>query len=130
MPRAILTAMTNSIVLRVLLLAGFLLPSAGPAIAAELRVLRYSTPTVIGPHPPIWRYNSPNQKPPFTRSARAQSVWNSNACWNECGAYCTWDLNACLYKDPQGHCLVYTDACDRYCQGTCRTQGGPFLPFD
>jgi hypothetical protein len=129
-PRAILTAMRRLIVLTVLLLAGFLLPPAGRTTAVELSVSHYSTPTVVSPHPPIWRYNLPNQRPPFTRSGRAQAVWDSNACWNECGANCTWNLNACLYKDTQGYCLVYTDACDRNCQRTCRTQGGPFLPFD
>ena len=123
-------AMKRSIVLTVLLLAGLLLPPAKPASAAELRVLRYSAPAIVGPHPPIWRYNSQNQELPFTRSARAQAVWDSDACWRECGATCAWDLNACLYKDTQGRCLVYTDACDRYCQRTCRKQAGPFLPFD
>jgi hypothetical protein len=129
-PRDILPTMKRSIVLAVLLLAGFLLSSAGPAAAAELGVSRYSAPAVVGPHPPIWRYNSPNQEPPFSRSARAQAVWDSGACWNECQSACTWDLNACLYQDTQGHCLVYTDGCDRYCQRSCRVQAGPFLPFD
>lgn len=67
---------------------------------------------------------------PFARSARSQAVWDADGCWRECQTYCAWNLNACLAQDTQGVCLAYTDACDRYCQRTCRTQGGPFLPFD
>jgi hypothetical protein len=121
--------MNRSIVLTVLLLAGVLL-SPGPGAAAEPGLSRYSMPAVVGPHPKIWRYNAPNQELPFARSTRAQAVWDSGACWSECGAACAWGLNACLYQDTQGRCLVYTDACDRYCQRSCRMQGGPFLPFD
>jgi hypothetical protein len=121
--------MTRSILLAGLLLAA-LLPPAGPTAAAELRVSRYSMPAVVGPHPPVWRYNSPYQEAPFARSARAQAAWDAGACWSQCGAYCAWDLNACLYQDPQGRCLVVTDACDRYCQRSCRTQGGPLLPIE
>jgi hypothetical protein len=122
--------MTRSLILTVLLLAGFLLPPAGPSVAGQLRGSRYSMPAVVGPHPRVWRYNAPQQEPPFERSERAQAVWDAGACWSQCGAYCAWDLNACLYQDTQGRCLVYTDACDRYCQRACRTQGGPFLPLD
>ena len=122
--------MKRSIVMTFLLLASFLLAPAGPLAAAEHGVSRYSMPVVVGPHPPMWRYNAPNQELPFARGARAQAVWDAGACWSECGATCAWDLNACLYQDTQGRCLVFTDACDRYCQRACRTQGGPFLPFD
>jgi len=120
--------MPRFILLAVLLLAG-LLP-AGTAAAAELRMSRYAAPPVVGPHPPVWRYNAAPQPLPFPRSARAQAVWQAGACWSECGATCAWDLNACLSQDTQGNCLVFTDACDRYCQRTCRAQGGPFLPID
>lgn len=65
---------------------------------------------------------------PFPRSERAQSVWASGVCWNECGAYCASGLVGCLKRDPQGHCLQLTDRCDRYCQNQCRTEGGPLLP--
>jgi hypothetical protein len=122
--------MKRTIVLTTLLLAGVVLAPTGPLAAAGLKASRYSMPMVVGPHPKPWRYNAPNQELPFSRSARAQAVWDSGACWSECGATCAWDLNACLYQDTQGRCLVFTDACDRYCQRTCRTQAGPFLPFD
>jgi hypothetical protein len=67
---------------------------------------------------------------PFLRSDRAQSVWDSGACWSECGSQCTWRQAACLETSLQGQCLAYTDSCDRYCQRSCRTSGGPFLPID
>ena len=66
---------------------------------------------------------------PFPRSERAQSVWESGACWSDCGAHCTWGQNACLRVDSQGQCIAYTDTCDRYCQKTCRTSGGPLIDF-
>ena len=65
---------------------------------------------------------------PFPRSERAQSVWASGVCWNECGAYCAQGMIGCLSRDAQGQCLKFTDRCDRYCQNQCRTSGGPLLP--
>ena len=67
---------------------------------------------------------------PFPRSERAQSVWASGACWSECGSYCAWGEAACLERDTQGQCLKLTDDCDRTCQRSCRTSGGPYLPLD
>ena len=67
---------------------------------------------------------------PFPRSERAQSVWASGACWRDCGAICAWGQAQCLERDSQGQCLRLTDDCDRTCQRSCRTSGGPYLPFD
>lgn len=67
---------------------------------------------------------------PFARSERAQAVWAADACFRDCGAYCAWGQTACLYRDSQGQCLKKTDDCDRYCQRSCRTAGGPWLPLD
>jgi hypothetical protein len=64
---------------------------------------------------------------PFPRSERAQSVWASGACWTDCQSYCAWGQSSCLRVDSQGQCLAYTDACDRYCQKSCRLSGGPLL---
>jgi hypothetical protein len=84
---------------------------------------------VVSASPPvIWRYNMPNHTLPFPRSDRAESVWASGVCWDECGSHCTWGVAACLTRDAQGHCLKLGDACDRYCQRECRTMGGPFVP--
>ncbi len=80
--------------------------------------------------PEVWRYNRHGPGLPFSLSGRAESVWASGACWNECGSYTAWNLVACLERDSQGRCLKYTDAADRACQRACRTRGGPFLPID
>jgi hypothetical protein len=123
--------MTRAILLTILLLSGLLFSVAGPVSGAELSAARYSpVPAVVGPHPPIWRYNGPPQEPPFPHSGRSQAIWASDACWSECGAYCAWNLNGCLYHDSQGICILYSAACDRYCQRACRTAGGPFLPIE
>lgn len=102
----------------VALLIGDLL-AAAPAVAADVKAA-----------PPVWRYSARSHELPFPRSERAQSVWNSGACWSDCGSHCTWGLAACLQVDAQGRCLKLTDACDRYCQRECRTSGGPLLPID
>jgi hypothetical protein len=115
------------VLLTLLLLTGVGFPAA--LVAAE-PMSAYGPPPVVGPHPPRWHYNGPAQDLPFPRSTRAQAVWDGGACWSECGAYCAWALNACLYNEPQGTCVVNTDSCDLYCQRACRTQGGPWLPLD
>ena len=125
MPRAIIPTL--------LLLAGLLLPAAtGQAAAAELRLTRYAAPPglVVGPHPPVWRYYRQPRALPFERSEQAASVWASDACWKDCRAACAWDLNGCIHYNTQGLCILYSAACDRYCQRDCRTQGGPLLPFE
>jgi hypothetical protein len=78
----------------------------------------------------VWRYNKHSPEPPFPLTKRAESVWASGACWDDCGSYSTWNLVACLDHDAQGRCLKRTDAADRACQRNCRTTGGPFLPLD
>jgi hypothetical protein len=124
-----LGAMMRSLTFAVLVLGGALM-STGPAAAADLRASGYSLPAVVGPHPPLWRYNARNRELPFARSARAQAVWDAGACRSECAASCAWAFNSCLYEDAQGHCLAYTDACDRYCQRSCRSYSGPLLPIE
>ncbi|HTT48721.1 MAG TPA: hypothetical protein VMG39_12050 [Pseudolabrys sp.] len=98
-----------------------------PAVCFALAML--SSAATAGA-PEVWRYNNHSPDPPFARSGRADSVWGSTACWNECGSATTWNLVACLARDAQGHCLRYADAGDRSCQRACRTRGGPFLPLD
>ena len=112
--------MKHALVLIAIVLGGLLLPSAGPAGAADQVVMKASP----------WRYNAPRGDLPFPRSERAQSVWASGACWSECGSYCAWGQTACLQHDAQGQCIKLTDSCDRYCQRECRTSGGPWLPID
>lgn len=122
-----LCAMRRFILPVVLLLVGF--PPQGPLAAAEQTISRNAAPHVVGPHPPVWHYNAP-QALPFARGEQAQAVWDADGCWQACQAYCTWDLNTCLYADSQGTCLAHTDRCDRSCQRMCRTRGGPFWPFE
>jgi hypothetical protein len=109
--------MTRSLFSASLFACLLLLPGLAGSAAAETDTHR----------PAVWRYNTPSP-PPFPRSERAEAVSAENACWNDCGAHCTWGVAACLRTDAQGHCLKLGDACDRYCQRECRTQGGPLLP--
>jgi hypothetical protein len=103
------------LILIALLLGGIVLPAAGPAAAGNGKPMRYA---------------APGQDLPFPRSERAQSVWASGACWSECGSYCAWGSAGCLERDAQGQCLKLTDKCDRYCQRSCRSSGGPLLPIE
>ena len=103
----------------------------GPAFAAEMGAPSYTQRySVAKPRPKVWRYNAPGAEAPFARSPRAQSVWDSDLCWRQCGAYCAWGMNECLQVDDQGLCVAYTDACDRYCQVACRRLAGPFVPIE
>ena len=77
-----------------------------------------------------WRYNTHGSELPFSRSERAQAVWGSDRCWRECESYCAWGMAGCLQQNAQGLCLKLTDKCDRHCQRTCRTTGGPYLPIE
>ncbi len=106
--------MKRAIVLIGLMFGGIMMPVHG-TMAAE---------RMLAPAP------APVRMLPFPRSEGAESVWASGACWNACQSTCTWDLPACLQADNQGRCLRFTDACDRACQRSCRTRGGPYLPVD
>lgn len=118
----------RSISLIIVLVAGLF--SAVAASAGD-RASPNTPPPVIGPHPPIWRFNGPPQDAPFSRSAGSQAVWDGGTCWSQCGAYCAWSMTQCLYDDAtQGSCVVNNDSCDLICQRACRTDGGPFLPID
>lgn len=107
--------MKRSIVAIAFLLSGILLPSIAPVVAADVK----TRPGMAH-----------GDYLPFPRSERAQSVWASGACWSECGSYCAWGLVGCLARDAQGTCLQLTDSCDRTCQRSCRSSGGPLLPID
>lgn len=101
----------------VAVLVGVSLCPTAPVAAADVSY----RPAVTRPH---------SQSLPFPRTERAQSVWASDTCWSECGAYCAWGGAGCLIRDSQDQCLKLTDTCDRYCQRQCRTSGGPLLPLD
>lgn len=97
------------------LFAASTMTPSSPAAAADASVPRASAPAIMLP---------------FPRSERAHAVWASSACLRDCGAYCAWGQTSCLTRDSQGQCLRLTDDCDRYCQRSCRTSGGPWLPLD
>ncbi|MGH6684532.1 MAG: hypothetical protein ACRECA_11560 [Pseudolabrys sp.] len=101
----------RALFLLILLTAGMILAEA-PASAGEIGVTTYARAA-----PAL----------PFPRGERAEAVWPSGACWSDCGSHCTWGIAACLSHDAQGYCLKLGNACDRYCQRQCRTQGGPLV---
>jgi hypothetical protein len=97
---------------------GILLGCAGifPSAAADVTLWReraVTAPTYLLLPPP--------------RSSQAQTVWASTACWRGCEQQCGWRFQACLNVDAPGNCAAQTDACDRSCQSSCRTYGGPLL---
>lgn len=108
--------MRYSVLLTALILGTMSIGAAGTADAADLAVYRRA-PAVV-------------HALPFARSARAEAVWASDACWNECGAHTAWALVGCLSRDTQGRCLTRADAGDRACQRACRIYGGPYWPID
>jgi len=110
--------MKRALILAILLAVGTLLPASGRVMAADAGPARYAV-----------RSGDRIYVLPFPRSERAQAVWGETACWQDCQRTCAWGLTECLYRDAQGTCLQITDRCDRYCQRSCRSQGGPFLPI-
>ncbi len=110
--------MQRALIVLAILLYGVMTMAAGSAVHA-------------GERPDMWRYNKHSSDAPYPRSHRSQSVWASGQCWSECGSYCAWGMAGCLERNAQGACLKAADACDRYCQRTCRPlfSGGPFLPY-
>jgi hypothetical protein len=80
-----------------------------------------------------WRQEATTTAPPvrelpFPRSTRTQAIWAEGACWKQCQISCTSGLNVCLQGNPdQAECVATADSCDRACQSSCRTYGGPLL---
>ena len=100
------------------------------AMAMGFACLSLATPAYAADLKPRITAVAPGLSLPFARSERAQAVWASSACFRDCGAYCAWGQTQCLERDSQGQCLKLTDDCDRYCQRSCRSSGGPWLPLD
>jgi hypothetical protein len=110
--------MKRAIVLLIMLTVGMLMAVRAQVAAAELGSVRYAE-----------RSGERIYVLPFPRGERAQAIWAETACWQDCQRTCAWGLTECLYRDAQGACLQITDRCDRYCQRSCRSQGGPYLPI-
>jgi hypothetical protein len=66
---------------------------------------------------------------PYPTSKRAASVWASDACWRGCTSSCAWKMETCVGTTDADLCRPALDACDRACQRSCRTRGGPLLGF-
>jgi len=66
---------------------------------------------------------------PYPKSRRAGAIWAGDACWRDCTATCNGRMAACLRAADADVCRPHLDACDRSCQRSCRTQGGPLLGF-
>ena len=66
---------------------------------------------------------------PYPAGKRAASIWLSDACWRDCSRDCTWKMEYCVRATPADACRPHLDACDRSCQRSCRTRGGPLLGF-
>lgn len=117
--------MALSIIARALLLGAFIAgvwaAPAGPLAAAELTASHLGSYSAAPVVPQV-------RALPFPRSGRSQAVWAEAACWSGCQSYCGAGEGGCLQVDAQGRCLKLTDHCDRYCQRTCRLQGGPLVP--
>jgi hypothetical protein len=65
---------------------------------------------------------------PYPTSKRAASIWGSDACWRGCASSCAWHMEACVSGTDADLCRPTFDACNRSCQRSCRTSGGPLLP--
>ena len=65
---------------------------------------------------------------PYPAGKRATSVWVSDACWHDCTASCSWKMESCVGTAPSSDaCRPHLSACDRACQLSCRTRGGPYV---
>jgi hypothetical protein len=110
----------KALVALLLLVGGLVIPALAGEIGMENRPLV----TFPGPHGRIVHQS------PYPQSSRAASVWNSDACWKECKASCTWKMEYCVRSSSADECRPYLDGCDRTCQRSCRGPwSGPLLGF-
>ena len=101
------------------LIAGLVAPAAAGGYKYENR------PEVVFPAPK----GGIAHISPYPMSKRAASIWVSDACWRDCSRDCTWKMEYCVRGSDPDACRVHLDACDRSCQRSCRTRGGPLLDF-
>jgi hypothetical protein len=95
----------------------------GPAAAGEYSYK--NRPELVFP-----RGNSETVRiSPYPMGKRASAVWVSDSCWRGCTGTCNGHMQACMSAYDADACRPHLDACDRACQRTCRTRGGPLLGF-
>jgi hypothetical protein len=93
-----------------------------PLSAAQAADAGMSRKAVVGPAATAQRV--------IPRSPEASLVWAADACWKGCAMDCGHHFKACLSADAPENCIAQNDACDRFCQRSCRLYGGPLLPLD
>lgn len=118
----------RALALLFVLVAGLL----GPALPGQALAGDYTyenRPEVVFPGGPKGR--GIVHVSPFPAGKRAASIWQSDACWRDCSRDCTWKMETCVRATDAGAdaCRPHLDACDRACQRSCRTRGGPLLGF-
>lgn len=106
----------KSFVASLLLIAGLVAPAAADDYSLANR------PVVVFPGGAV-------HVSPYPASRRAAAIWASDACWRDCKTDCTWRMAACVGAIDADACRPHLDACDRACQRSCRTEGGPLLGF-
>jgi hypothetical protein len=95
------------------------------ALGAAARAGEYA----LANRPEVSFKGGPVHVSPYPMSKRAAAVWASDTCWRDCTAACNWEMKSCLRADDADACRPQIDACDRACQRSCRTRGGPLLGF-
>jgi hypothetical protein len=85
--------------------------------------------TSFAHRPEVSFKGGPPHVSPYPASKRSAAVWAADACWRDCKTDCTWRMEYCVRFDDADACRPKLDACDRACQRSCRTRGGPFAAF-
>jgi hypothetical protein len=96
---------------------------AAPAAAGDYTLA--NRPEVIFPGP----NGGTVRVSPYPAGTRAAAVWASDACWRDCKSNCAWKMESCVSVMAADTCRPHLDACDRSCQRSCRSRGGPLLGF-
>jgi len=107
----------RSVLVALVIMVGFAATAAAGDYALENR------PDVVFPGPK----GGIVHKSPFPAGKRATSVWVSDACWHDCTSSCSWKMEACVGIQTADACRPHLTACDRACQLSCRTRGGPYV---
>jgi len=103
-----------------LLIAGLIASLVAPAVAGDY---------TLANRPEVIFKGGAVHVSPYPAGKRAAAVWASDACWRDCTASCTWKMEYCVRATDADTCRPQLDACDRSCQRSCRTRGGPLLGF-
>jgi hypothetical protein len=103
--------------------------TGGPAAADSGNPIRFESykmehrPKVVFPGRQIHRS-------PYPASKFAAAVWADDFCWRTCTGQSGWRFQDCWRVKGAAACRDHLNADNRYCQRTCRSQGGPLLPLD